>query len=80
MVNRRNGKPAELVEKRAVAKGNVTQKAATGIDEVTWITCEHGLCTRLPQLHEEIHTGGYRASAPGILKANSIQISMDGKG
>jgi len=110
-----NGKPAEVVEKRGVAKGNVTQiparrtqsresasmslddirqvarrdkrvrftslmhrltvqslyesfyalnrKAATGIDEVTWTTYEHGLCTRLPQLHEEIHTGRYRAMA-----------------
>ena len=109
------GKPAEVVEKRGVAKGNVNQKpvrrtqsresasmslegirqaarrdkrvrftslihhltvemlyesfyalnrkAATGIDRITWAEYEKGLSTRLPHLHEEIHTGRYRATA-----------------
>jgi len=109
------GQPAEVVEKRGVAKGNVSQKparrtqsrvsasmsldgirqaarrdkrvrftslmhhltvdrlyesfyalnrkAATGIDRVTWTEYEQGLGDRLPQLHEEIHAGRYRATA-----------------
>ena len=109
------GQPAEVVEKRGVAKGNVSQKparrtqsrvsasmslddirqaarrdkrvrftslmhhltvdrlyesfyalnrnAATGIDRMTWTEYEQGLGDRLPQLHEEIHAGRYRATA-----------------
>ncbi len=109
------GKPAEAVEKRGVAKGNVSQEparrtqsrvsasmslegirqaarrdkrvrftslmhhlteerlyesfyalnrnAATGIDRMTWAEYERGLSTRLPELHDEIHAGRYRATA-----------------
>ncbi len=39
----------------------LNSKAAAGVDNVTWKEYDVGLDERLAKLHEEIHSGKYRA-------------------
>lgn len=39
----------------------LNRNAATGIDRMTWAEYEKGLPARLPELHDEVHAGRYRA-------------------
>ena len=48
---------------------NLKKSAAVGVDGVTWHAYEHNLETKIADLHDRIHRGGYRA-----LPSRRVQI------